>query len=174
VLVLVEDIAHQSFVRRYLYRMGYQRHDLQFEPLANGRGAGEQRVRNEYAPLVKAYRGRHARSALVVAIDADTQTVGYRLQQLAQALEQAGERPRGADEPIALLVPKPNIERWILCLIGETVDEDIDTCYPADVSDRIRDAAAVFHSWSRPNTEPPHRCIPSLRAAIPEIRRLDP
>jgi hypothetical protein len=29
-------------------------------------------------------------------------------------------------EQIARLVPKPNIETWILCLNGQAVDEDTD------------------------------------------------
>src|ERR1035441_5122630 len=40
VVVLVEDKRQQRFVRRYLYRLGYTRHDIQFEPVPGGEGSG--------------------------------------------------------------------------------------------------------------------------------------
>ena len=61
-------------------------------PLPTGKGCGEQWVRMRYAEEVKAYRNRsaRARTALVVAIDADNRQVSDRVSQLGDALADAG------------------------------------------------------------------------------------
>jgi len=169
VAVLAEDERHQGFVRRYLYRLGYSGHDLYPDPLPSGRGCGEQWVRERYATAVGTYRARskHARTALIVAIDADKAGLGQRRRQFS------GLPRRGDDERIVHLIPKRNIETWILCLSGRQVDEETDYSRDAAVDDFIATAADRFFEWSRTNAPIPGSCIPSLSAAIPEIRRLD-
>lgn len=172
VVVLVEDQPQQRFVRRYLYELGYAPHDIRFLPLPSGKGAGEQSVRQRYAPAVQAFRQRQAATALVVAIDADTGEVSQRNRQLRTELDQAGLGPRADGEAVAHLIPKRNIETWILCLTGREVDEETDYSRDAGVHELIPAAAAAFREWSRPNAIAPDSCVPSLRAAIPEVRRL--
>lgn len=77
VVILAEDERHRNFVQHYLKGRGFRNDALRFEPLPVGRGCGEQWVRERYANAVKAYRQRAARakSALVVAIDADVNEV---------------------------------------------------------------------------------------------------
>lgn len=163
VIVLAEDQRHQRFIRHYLYRLGYEQHDIRFEPLPNGRGSGEQWVRDRYSKLAAAYRARHARTALVVAIDADMHLVRERRNQLPSE--------RSADEAIAILIPKRHIETWILCLTGEHVDENTDyRVRPVD--DSIKIAAATAWAWSRDSDAVPPHCIESLQAALPELRRI--
>jgi len=165
VLVLVEDKRQQRFVRRYLYRLGYTPREIQFEPVPSGGGSGAQSVLDRYAKVVEAYRLRAARAktALVVAIDADDQSVTQRRQQLDdRAARTAGER-------IAHLIPKWSIETWILFLSGRTVEENQSYRRAPDIDEHIATAAATFFEWSRPNATD---CIPSLLAAIPEVRRL--
>ena len=58
IVVLAEDIRHQSFVRRYLYQLDYKTHDIRFESLPSGRGCGEQWVRQRYANAVAALNCR--------------------------------------------------------------------------------------------------------------------
>jgi hypothetical protein len=166
VIVLAEDERHQRFVRRYLENLNYPSHRIRNEPLPAGRGAGEQWIRERYAKAVQAYRERAARAqtALVVAIDADTHEVQHRLQQLQTVLD--GER-------IVRLVPRRNIETWILCLTGTAVDEETDYHHYPGIDEQIRPAATEFFQWSRPNAVPPERCVPSLLSAIPEVRRLE-
>jgi len=168
-VVLVEDDRQQRFVRRYLYRLGYSTHDVRFEPLPAGRGSGAQWVLDRYADAVKAYRSRSARAktALVVTIDADDGSVARRQQQLRD------RTARTADEKIAHLIPKWSIETWILCLSGEAVDEARTYDRAQGIDEKIAAAAMTFFEWSRPNTTPPTHCIPSLLAAIPEVRRLE-
>jgi ATPase subunit of ABC transporter with duplicated ATPase domains len=62
IVVLGEDIRHQSFVRRYLYQLDYKTHDMRFESLPGGRGCGEQWVRQRYANAVGSYREISARN----------------------------------------------------------------------------------------------------------------
>ena len=175
VIVLAEDAMHQRFARRYLDRLGHSNHDVRFEPLPAGRGCGEQWVREHYAQAVKAcrWRSKRAATALVVVIDADRGDTGRRLRQFEEALESARESPRDGADKIAHFVAKRNIETWILFLAGRDVDEDSDYSHEAISGRQIRDAAAAFHEWTRPNTPQPRRSIPSLLAAVPEARRLE-
>jgi hypothetical protein len=173
VIVLAEDEHHQRFVRRYLERLQYSAHEIRFESLPSGRGCGEQWVRERYAGVVRTYRWRSARAktALVVAIDADKGDLERRLRQLQEALAQANLVPRSNDEAIVHLVPKRSIETWILCLNGRVVDEETDYRHER-VSNQIAEAARLFFDGSRPNVMPPQHWVPSLLSAIPELRRL--
>jgi hypothetical protein len=173
VVVLAEDQRHQSFVRRYLYRLGHSYHEVRVEPPSNGRGCGEQWVRERYAKAVEAYRLRSARTALVVAIDADKGSVDERARQLREALTQAHLPLRAADERISHLIPKRNVETWILCLNGENVDEDTDYSRAPGIDEQIKAAAETFYEWTRKNATVPGHCVPSVQSAIPEARRLD-
>ena len=125
VVVLAEDPCHQRFVRGYLYRLGFSRRQLDFRPVSNGRGSGEQWVRQQYASAVQDYRVRSAKAqtALVAIIDADAGDVNLRVRQFQDALKQNGAAARSNDEAIIHLVPRRNIETWILHLSGENVDE---------------------------------------------------
>jgi hypothetical protein len=107
--------------------------------------------------------------ALIVVIDADAGEVARRRSQLEEQLQ----RPRKAHERIVHFIPKRNIETWILCLDGEIVDEIEDHHSDRGIEDRIGSAARVFFDWTRPNASVPDRCVPSLRAAIPEAQRLE-
>jgi hypothetical protein len=175
VTVLVEGDRDKQFVRGYLSRLGFDRHAARFEPVPAGKQSGEQWVRQRYATIVGACRARAARAmtAAVVVIDADTEDVARRRQQLAAELERSGLAPRSVDERIAHFIPKRNIETWILCLQGIEVDETSDYKRDTRIEDRIRPAALAFFELTRPNTQPQANCIPSLLVAIPEARRLE-
>ncbi len=174
VIVLVEDRLQQTFVRRYLGRLGDRRvRDIRFVPLPGSRGCGEQYVRERYAAEVRACRLRAARTALVVAIDADTVPAERRTEQLRQALDDARQPVRADGEPIAHLIPKRNIETWILCLNGNDVDEETDYSGEHGIDQEVTTAAETFYNWSRTNVTPPPHCVTSLRTAIPEVRRLE-
>lgn len=175
VVVLPEDKRHQQFVRRFLYRMGFSKHEIVMEAISGGRGSGEQWVRRSYPTQVRAYRRRSARAqtALMVVIDADTHGVERRLRQLRDALAHEGLAERSEDEAIVHLIPKRNIETWILCLSGRAVDEDTDYRREPGVDELIANAAVAFFDSSRVNAAVPAYFVESLRSAIPEVRRLD-
>jgi hypothetical protein len=174
VIVLAEDRLHQRLVQKYLERLGHSPHEIRFEDLPSGRGCGEQWVRERYAGAVAAYRWRSSRAqtALVVAIDANGGDVPRRLRQLQDALVEADLSPRRDDEEIVHLIPRRNIETWIVCLNGRTVNEDDDYTRDRDIDGQFQRAAAMLFEWSRDNAVPPRHCVPSLLAAIPELRRL--
>jgi hypothetical protein len=136
-------------------------------------------VIEHYAEELREHRRRagKTRSVLVVVIDADTRAVTDRLTELANALEEANLEKRAADDPVALLIPKRHIETWILCLSGETVDQSTDyerTCREDEIDGHfIRSAAMELFSWNRQNAVVPERCVPSLRMALPELKRLE-
>jgi hypothetical protein len=126
VVVLAEDRRQQEFIRRFLTRL-YSPRQIRLAPLPSG-GSGEQWVRKHYSIEVKAFRTRaaKAKTALIVAIDADTGTVDTRQRQLAAILDSAEIKPRLIAEPIVYLIPKRNVETWILCLTETAVEEETD------------------------------------------------
>jgi len=174
VIVLGEDERHQRFIRRYLHRLGYESRDIRAVTAPSGRGSAEQWVRQQYSAEVREYRRRSARKAfaLIVAIDADVDDVDRRTRQLRVALEQAGLTARAADESIVHLIPKRNVETWILCLSGRQVDEATDYKRDENVDRLIKPAALTFFEWSRLNFVTPPHSVPSLSVAVPEVRRL--
>ncbi len=175
VTVLAEDQRHQQFVRHYLERLNYSRHEVVLDALPAGKGAGEQWVRQRYARFVSAYRARdaHAGTALVVVIDADTSEVKHRLRQLQDVLAQANLKPRSDKERISHLVPKRSIETWVLFLTGSDVDESTNYRNDPKVGDQVKAAALKLFEWGRKNTALPVHCLHSLQVAIPEIKRLE-
>jgi hypothetical protein len=126
-VILCEDRQHAAFVRRFVEASGWGKR--QIEVILNpegrdGRGSGEQWVRERYAREVRKLRAApHVAKALIVMIDEDTQGVGHRDTQLAKALEERALAARGAAESVLHIVPARSIETWLEYLKGETVDE---------------------------------------------------
>jgi len=177
VIVLVEDYHQQQFVFRYLRRIGLDPHAVRFVTCPSGAGSGEQWVREQFAIEVATYRRRRAsaETKLVVVIDADDSSVQERLAQLDRKLQEAeAVAIRPNTEQIARLVPKRNIETWILCLNDIQVDEGTDykrrrNDWPA----LIRAAAETLFAWTRNNAQITEACVPSLQLGVAELRRLD-
>ena len=179
VIVLVEDERHEMLVRRYLRRRGMELHQMTFVPFPSGKGSAEQWVRSRFAKEVSAYRnrihGRKAATALIVVIDADAHTVDERLAQLAQALREAGGQPLDGKERVARLVPRRNVETWILCLNEHHVDEVTDyKGRRSDWNELVPVASETLFQWTRPNAPVPGYCIDSLAKGIAELRRIEP
>jgi len=177
VIVLVEDNRHQQFVWRYLRRCGLEQHTMRFVPYPAGAGSGEHWVRERFAEEVEACRRRRAsaETALIVLIDADDLSVQERLAQLDRALDDAqADRVRPDAEQIARLVPKRNIETWILSLNDVPVDEETDYKRTRnDWAPLIRSGIETLYNWTRPNAQPPASSISSLRLGVAELKRPD-
>jgi hypothetical protein len=174
VIIVVEDDHHEMLVRRYLKKRGLVEREMRIRRSPSGEGSAENWVRKTFAAEVSRYRSRHAQTALIVVIDADTVTVQHRLNQLDQALRDSGkEIVYPGRERIARLVPKRNVETWILCLNGHAVDEATD-CKEKnhDWNELIPPAAETLLQWARSKAEPPHPCTDSLRKGIKELRHL--
>ena len=131
-------------------------------------------VRERFAMEVEACRSRQAQTKLIVMVDADVQTVRHRIQQLDQALQQAAiPLIDHAADGIARLVPKRNIETWILCLNEELINEETDYKRTRnDWSPLIRPAIDTLFLWTRPNAVFPRSCVESLQIGIRELQNL--
>jgi hypothetical protein len=78
-----------------------------------------------------------------------------------------------ANDPVVLLIPRRHVETWICSLRGEGVTEDGD-CKDWDkpTKDQIRQAADTAYQWARPNAIYGPTCVPSLKTALPEWRKI--
>lgn len=173
VIAIIEDDHQKMLVYRYLIKRGFEGRRIRIRRSPSGRGSAENWVRKTWVEDVKAYRRRHAQTALVVMIDADTSTVQHRLTQLDHALTDIGEETVTEVEQIARLVPKRNVETWILCLNQTQVNETRD--YKGDRDDwneLIPAAAQRLCDWVRSQHELPALCIDSVRTGVRELRRL--
>jgi len=174
-IVLVEDEHHKMLLYRYLLRRGLSRYDIRIKPAPVGEGSAEQWIRANFASEVRAHRIRRAKTAaaLIVVIDADAYTLVARLAQLDQELGKVGIPALRPDEPVARLVPKRNVETWILCLSEQLVEEATDYKETRDDwNDLIPGASQTLAQWTRPNADLPGHCIDSLHRGIGELRRL--
>lgn len=173
-VVLCEGLQDWVFCRRALISLGIPGRDIYPVMSPDGKGSGEQFVRESYAKQVEASRARNARrrAALVVHTDADARTVVNRAASLATALAQASQPPRGPDEAIALLIPRRNIETWIhFYLSGPPIDEE--NAYPKFEGREAEcwPAAEAFAANVRDRIVPP-AAPPSLPVALNETRRV--
>lgn len=167
VIVLAEDERHQRFVRSYLKLVGFQAPVIRNQDLPSGRGCGEQWVRDRYANAVAAYRWRSSRAetALVVVIDADRGDANRRIHQLQDGLAQAGLDPRTAQEKIVHLIPRRNIETWIINLSGTPVDEEKDFRHAPRIDSQIVTSAQTLFEWA-----PAQHRYPSALCAVSTFR----
>jgi len=176
VIALVEDEHHEMLIRRYLKRCGLNKHQMRMRRCPSGRGAAESWVRKQFPEEIKQYRRRQAKAltGLVVMIDADAHTVRERLGHLEQALTASSQEPVGKYERVARLVPRRNVETWILCLTDRyNLDEEAD--YTQEINDwheSLLAAAETLSKWTQSKTEPPPHCVNSLRNGVEEQRRL--
>jgi hypothetical protein len=106
-------------------------------------------------------------------IDADIGSVNDRRRQFERALRDADELLRSPTEPILNLIPKRNVETWILCLNLQQVNEIDDYRHDTRIeAQSIKRAAGTLFSWTRPNANIPELCAPSLRECLAEFSRI--
>ncbi len=181
VIVLCEDNRTFSFARTYLKRCGV---DHAIRPMISprGRGSGFDFVLENFPAQVNAYRLVSARLHTwpVAIVDADTGTVAQRIGQLNSKLTNAPEprvrAMRIEDERIARLVPRRNIETWILALNSKTVNEVDDYKGTIRGDDGwlalIPAAAETFYTLTRANARRPDSLIASLHHGADEMCRV--
>jgi hypothetical protein len=118
----------------------------------SGRGSAEQWIRDRFAREVEAIRRRSAGTKLIVLVDADNHTVQQRKSQLDLALRETGVRIEKDNRRIVCLIPKRNMETWILCLNYEQVNEDADYKRTHDQwAGLVRRAIDTLYVSTRPN-----------------------
>jgi DNA polymerase III psi subunit len=173
VTVLAEDGRQNMLIYRYLKKCGLGKYEIRSEFSPSGKGSAENWVRKRFVKETNFYRSRHAQTALIVVIDADTGTVQDRLRQLDQSLKESGKPVVDpGSEQIARLVPRRNVETWILCLNGRLVDETTDYKQGNDWSKLTAHAAGTLFQWVRSGDKLPPDCIDSLRIGIRELNHL--
>lgn len=136
IVLLCEDSQHEAFARRFLRGMGWNTRELRVEKSPSASGSAEQWVRETFPSELEIYRRRKKRaaSALIAMIDADSTDVQSRIKGFEDACNSRQIPFRAADEAVAIIVPKRNIETWLHYLSGEAVDEERD--YPKLAKER--------------------------------------
>ncbi|RME98222.1 MAG: hypothetical protein D6773_14745 [Alphaproteobacteria bacterium] len=167
-VLLCEDKQHEAFVRRFFEQAGWHRRAMRIEKSPQGRGAGEQWVRQRFPKELAALRRRSVAQLLVAMVDADRSTVEKRLQAFDRSCRQADVPVRAAEEPVLLLIPRRNVETWIAYLRGEAVDEERE--YPKLARERecSEPVKALRRMCDAGQLRPP--APPSLEAACSAYR----
>jgi hypothetical protein len=124
IIILCEDQTHNTFARAFLKRRNFNPRAIRTLPIpGRSGGSGEASVRRSFPNELKAIRGR-SNAMLVVLIDADTYDVAERKRQLMQECAACGVPWRGDDDHVVLIVPKRNIESWLVYLDGDEPNEE--------------------------------------------------
>jgi hypothetical protein len=176
VTILCEGRQDELFVRYFLVKRGFNPRKIRVVVSPQGKGAGEQFVRENYPKEVKEYRSQATyRSVCLVAItDADILTVQERVRRLEESLEENLLSKRQRNEKIAILVPKRNIETWIHYLQGESVDENHPKPYSklefeSDCKPLVGALASQCQQAGLADDAPP-----SMQIACAELQRILP
>ncbi len=127
-VILGEDEAHLRFARRFLIERGLVESNREITdiPIPAGQGAGDQFVRQRLPVELEAIRGvaSFQRKLLLVVTDADQLECLERRRQLTTACDEAGLDPIRENDPVAIFLPRRNIETWFaFLLLGMPVDE---------------------------------------------------
>jgi hypothetical protein len=123
ILILCEDKNSYCFIYRFLIEKGIGRREIRHhKPHKEGDGSGESWVCEHYPDALNI--ARKTKQPLVVCTDADAGTVEERIAGLNSKCRKDKISPRKSDDPVALIIPKWNIETWIKHLNGEDVHED--------------------------------------------------
>ncbi len=167
-VLLCEDGAQVSLASKYLRRLGFRPHDVRIRPIAGGRGAGEQFVRQQDPREVQEHRRRAKKertTLLMVFTDADTLSVAERFNRVIGDTDEPTHQ-----EMIVVLISKRNVETWFECLLAGIADEETD--YKGKHYS-TENAAETLWQCSRPNRPIPTGFVPSLARAISELRRVE-
>ena len=126
IVLLCEDRQHETFVKRFLRRDGWNLRDFRVALSPQGRGSAEQFVREQFPRELQAIRAKgneHVR--LIVMIDGDDKGVNARRDSLNAACEAQTLRTIGEADNVLICVPTWSIETWFAFLDGGEVEESI-------------------------------------------------
>jgi hypothetical protein len=177
IILLCEDEVQQRLATQYMRKCGIDT-ERRVRPLVASQkqvGGNDAWVLNEFSKQLEACRRRHrkAETLLVVFIDADKLSVAERRHQLFERAKSAQLNDISANDPLALLIPKRNVETWIQALLGQTVDEVTDyKTWKKPTREEFRKAAETLYLWIRPNAKPGQTSVPSLATALPDWKNI--
>jgi hypothetical protein len=171
-VVLCEDKQSRTVLYRYLkHERGFER--VRVLPLPAGQGCGSQHVRENYAREVRRQRDRSVAAVLIVHIDADNHTVPDRHRELANELMKSGMDPREHREPIALVVPRWEMETWLHHYMGRpgVVETEQYSKFKGREAEAAAPTVAALVALVDGQASPPAN-LPAIRVAVEELRRL--
>jgi len=125
-VVVCEDVLHETFARAFLYyKRRFTHRDLDFSRAPPSKGDAKTHVCQEIVKELKALRRFPGeRRGLIYLIDADNLEVQARFDAVRDACRQAGIDSPGAQDPVFGFVPRWEIENWLAFLREEQeVDE---------------------------------------------------
>ncbi len=170
VVVRCEDLQQRCFIYRYLTEKGLHYRTISIQHCPRGRGDAKQWVREQYVLEVRVLRAKtFLATGTIAMLDADVDSVEDRKKELDAALRNAGQEARRPDEPIAVVVPRRNIETWIHHLLGQAVNEE--DSYPHLRGEESRCAPAVAEFVGRCPGAMTSSDPPSLRDGCQELTR---
>jgi len=166
ILLLSEDQQTDMFVMKFLKESGFKGIRSRFSP--KGKGSGEQWVREQYPNEL--IESRKQGTALVVVTDADKTTVKQRIDSLDNTCVDGIDR-RKPNEPVAMIIPKRNIETWFAYLRGESVNEENEYPKYGKKPDKcFADVKALKEMCDKKSLRQP--APPSLEAACKEYEKI--
>lgn len=171
-ILLCEDKQSRAVLHRYLkHERGFER--VRVLPLPAGQGCGSQYVRENYARAVLGQRDRSVAEVLLVHIDADNSTVADRHRELADELKKEGMEQRGQNEPIALVVPRWEMETWLHHYMGRpgVVETERYPKFKDCEATSARPTVAALVALVDGRAAAPEN-LPSIAVAMEELRRL--
>ena len=169
IVLLCEDAATDTFVRRFLRRRQFKARDIRTLPIPHGSQSGEQWVRQKYPSELKAIRSRQ-NAFLIVVIDADTHTTQARRSQLDNECKTQQVPARKLADPVLIIVPRRNIETWFAYLNGCLVDEK--KTYPRRTPTDQRFFADKLYRMCHEDQKLRPPVPPSLDESCQEYRKL--
>ncbi len=170
IILLCEDESQERLTREYLKKCGAKNVERILRAEVAG---GFTRVLDQFPRELRACRSRHAKTLLVVLIDADQLSVEQRHSQLNERAKAAELAEVASDEPVVIFIPKRNIETWLEALLGNQVNEE-DVCKKRKklTKDNFRQAARTLFDWSRPNAKPGPTIVDSLKKSLPGWKKV--
>ena len=177
VLILAEDNRLFSFCLKIVMKLGIQKNRKKFDEVTIPKsGAGYTWLYREYPALVKKHRARATKTsvAFVVGVDSDKKSFGERATDLDKKLDEAKLEKRKGDEAIVFVIPKRNIETWIMYFGGAKVDETTDYKNKVGKKPDIEKAANGFVEEYRKYIKKPDNfsTLSSLVATYVELGRV--
>ena len=169
IVLLCEDAATDTFVRRFLRRRQFKARDITTLPIPHGSQSGEQWVREKYPSELKAIRSRQD-AFLIVVIDADRYTTQSRRSQLDYECNAEQVPARKVEDPVIVIVPRRNIETWFAYLDGISVDEK--KTYPRRTPTEQRSFADKLYRMCHEDQNLRPSVPPSLDESSQEYRKL--
>ena len=178
VVVVAEDERLRTFARKTLEAFGFARREIyeRMDHPKEGAGSGKQYVENKSVEEYKAYRSKSSRGenvALILATDADEQTVPDRAKKLDQQLSAAGLQ-RNANDAVPYWIPKWHVETWGLHLTGMAVDEQTNYKNQSggiDWRNAPRNFVGEYRKYRQSGAQP-FDSLPSLLVAYQETARM--